>query len=401
MNGVNAFDVTLCIIQMTIMKFTAILAGTALFCSALLSNNTASAQGKPLELYKFTPVYDLPATSVKNQAETGTCWCHSTISFLESELIRKGKGEYNLSEMFIVRHNYIERMANDYMREGKGNLKEGAFTPHVLQWIDKYGIVPEEAYNGINYNSKEHNHRELNRFVHAINGVAVAQHHRSPEYYKLVDSMFDIYLGKLPQTFEYNGRNYTAKSFAKELGFDTILDDYVVLTSVTHHPFYEQVDVEWPDNWNNWKFWNVPLDEFMEIIDNSIKNGYTVCWNGDLTRRCCSCSKGIAINPAPEYFEEAVKFEKKYPEMVVTQENRQQDYEDFKTLDYHAMHITGISKDQEGTIFYKVKDSFGPEQNTITGGYVYMSRSYIQMRSIGILVHKDAIPASIRKKLGK
>lgn len=379
----------------------------ALFTASALFPTAVSAQQNPQDeipqahkLYKFTPIVDLKATSPKNQAETGTCWCHSTISLLESELIRKGKGEHDLSEMFIVRNNYVERMADDYMREGKGNLNEGAFMHNVLDWITKYGIMPESAYNGINYDSPTHNHRELNRFVHAIQGVAVSEHHRSEEYYKLVNSLLDIYLGKVPEEFEYNGKKYTAKSFAKELGLDNVLNEYIPLTSVLHHPMHELVDVEWPDNWNHRKYYNVTLDEFMAIMDNALNNGYTFGWSGDLTKRCCSCWKGIAINPAPEYFEEAVKFEKKYPEINVTPEIRQKDYEDFKTLDCHAMHITGMLKDQDGTIFYKVKDSFNQETNPVTNGYVYMSRSYIMMRTLTILVHKDAIPAGIRKSLG-
>ena len=367
--------------------------------AALLSGAGARAQNDPMKLYKFTTVYDLPATSVKNQAETGTCWCHATLSFLESELIRKGKGEHDLSEMFIVRHNYVERMADDYLRKGKGNVSEGAYTPNVLEWIDKYGIVPEEAYNGINYDSAEHNHRELNDLVHAINSVAVDRKHRSPQYYKLVESLFDIYLGKMPDTFKYEGKTFDPKSFAKHLGLDTVIDDYVMLTSVAHHPFYKEVPSEWADNWNHWKFWNVPIDQLMDIIDNAIKNGYTVCWSGALVKGACSCSKGIAINPEPQYFSEAIKYEKKYPEIVVTQENRQSEYEDFKTTDDHAMHITGILKDQDGTIFYKVKDSFATDRNPHTQGYVYMSRSYMMMRTITILVHKDAVPASILRKL--
>ena len=323
-------------------------------------------------IYRFTPVKDIPVTSVKNQASTGTCWCFATISFLEAELIRKGKGEFDLSEMFA-------HMAT--------------------QAIEKYGILPESVYDGIEYDSPTHSHGELNAYLNGIASVSVSQRKRSPEYYKLMDSLFDIYLGKVPETFTYQGRSYTAKSFAQMLGLDD-LSDYVELTSFSHHPFYAPVSLEIPDNWDNGLQYNLPLNEFMDVIDNALQNGYTVAWDGDVSTSEFNHNKGIAICPEPKDLTEAVKLEKMFPERVVTQDVRQQAFENFDTTDDHLMHLTGLFKDQNGNLFYKTKNSWGPNRNPEMGGYLYMSRAYLQLRSISVMVHKDAIPAAIRRKLG-
>lgn len=350
-------------------------------------------------IYRFTPVKDIPVTSVKNQASTGTCWCFATISFLEAELIRKGKGEFDLSEMFVVRNNYNAKLFDNYLRRGKGNLGQGSIAHMATQAIEKYGILPESVYDGIEYDSPTHSHGELNAYLNGIASVSVSQRKRSPEYYKLMDSLFDIYLGKVPETFTYQGRSYTAKSFAQMLGLDD-LSDYVELTSFSHHPFYAPVSLEIPDNWDNGLQYNLPLNEFMDVIDNALQNGYTVAWDGDVSTSEFNHNKGIAICPEPKDLTEAVKLEKMFPERVVTQDVRQQAFENFDTTDDHLMHLTGLFKDQNGNLFYKTKNSWGPNRNPEMGGYLYMSRAYLQLRSISVMVHKDAIPAAIRRKLG-
>ena len=349
-------------------------------------------------IYKFTPVKDIPATPVKDQARTGTCWCFATVSFLEAELLRQGKGEYDLSEMFVVRNNYNDRIFDNYLRRGKGNINPGSIAHMATKAIEKYGIVPESAYHGINYDSPGHNHGELSAYLKGIADVSVEQRNLSPEYHKLVKSLFDIYLGEVPETFEYKGKTYNPMSFAKMLGFDD-MSDYVELTSFSHHPFYQQVPLEIPDNWDHEKLWNVPLEDFIEIMDNALKNGYTVAWDGDLTSGEFQHNRGIAICPNPEDFQEAVKLEKVYPDRVVTQEVRQKDFETFRTVDDHLMHLTGLYKDQNGNLFYKTKNSWGEGRNPEMKGYLYMSRAYVMMRCVSIMVHKDAIPKDIRKKL--
>ena len=373
------------------MKRILTLALAAVLCTAAFAQTQT--------IYKFTPVKDIKVTPVKDQARTGTCWCFATISFLEAELLRQGKGEYDLSEMFVVRNNYSDRIFDNYLRRGRGNINPGSIAHMATNAVAKYGIVPESAYHGINYDSDSHNHGELSSYLKAIAEVSIEQKNLSPEYNKLVKSLFDIYLGEVPETFEYNGKTYTPQSFAKMLGFDD-MSDYIELTSFTHHPFYQQVPLEIPDNWDHALLWNVPLDDLMAIMDNALEKGYTVAWNGDLTAGEFNHNRGIAICPNPEDFAEAIKLEKVYPDRQVTQEMRQSDFEHFRTVDDHLMHLTGLYKDQNGGKFYKTKNSWGEGRNPEMKGYLYMSKAYIEMRTISIMVHKDAIPKDIRKKLG-
>ena len=376
-----------------------------------LSASCAIAQG-----YQFTEEVRVPATSVKNQASTGTCWCFATTSFMESELLRMGKGEYDLSEMFIVRQKYLNQMQDNYIRRGRGNVGQGSISPSWFHAFEQVGIVPEEVYSGINYDSDRHNHQELAAYVESISSTAVKLKKNSPEYRELANSLMDIYLGEIPDTFTYKGKEYTPKSFAASLGI--VLDDYVELTSFTHHPYYEKFEVEVPDNWEHKQMYNLSLDELMETMDHALKTGYSVCWNGDVSERGFSFTNGVAINPEvnkvdnyeitdrarfekmkpDERLEETYKFEQPYPEIAVTPEIRQEGYETFVTTDDHLMHITGIARDQKGTKYYITKNSWGTERNAF-GGYLNMSESFVRAKTIYILVHKDAIPEAIRAKL--
>ena len=360
---------------------------------AMLQVNIAFSQ-----VFQFTDIVRNPASPVKNQASSGTCWAYATASFIESELLRTGKGEFDLSEMYVVRQNYMNRMNDNYLRRGKGNLGQGSLAHMFTNILANNGVIPQEIYNGINYDSKLNNHKELNQFVNAISAAAVELKQRSPEYYKLVNSLFDIYLGKVPEKFQFKGKEYTPVTFAQSLGLN--MEDYVEITSFSHIPFYKKSVIEVPDNWDFAPFYNLPLDEFMLVMDNALKNGYTVCWDGDVSEKGFSHSNGVAIYPDPaENIEEVVKFQKIYPEVKVTQEIRQKGYESFVTTDDHLMHITGMVKDQNGTIYYMTKNSWGTERNKF-GGYLNMSESYVGAKSISIMIHKDAVPKDIRKKLG-
>lgn len=385
-----------------------------LLTTALCFLGAASALGQG---YQFTEVTRVPATPVKNQASTGTCWCFATISFLESELLRMGKGEYDLSEMFIVRQKYMNQLRDNYLRRGRGNIGQGSLSHTCMNAFEQVGIVPEEAYRGINYDSDRHNHAELTKYLKAIADVAVATRRESPEYKELIDSLFDIYLGKLPERFTYEGKEYTPKSFAASLGLR--MDDYVELTSFTHHPYYETFELEVPDNWEHARMYNLPLDELIEVTDHALKGGYSVCWDGDVSEKGFSFKNGVAINPEVrrvedysttdrarfekmdegERLEEAYKFEAPFPEVKVTPEIRQEGFESFVTTDDHLMHLTGIATDQNGTKYYITKNSWGTERNAF-GGYLNMSESFVRAKTIYILVHKDALPAGIREKLG-
>lgn len=350
--------------------------------------------------YQFTEVIRIPVTPVKDQNATGTCWCFASTSFLEAELMRMGKGEYDLSELFTVRHNYYERMDDNYLRRGKGNISEGSIAHMTLNIIDKYGIVPQSAYSGINYDSPLPNHRELGTYLRAIAEGSVKLKARSPEYWELQDALFDIYMGKLPETFMYDGKEYTPLTFRDMLGLNT--DDYIEITSFSHHPFYQQVPLEIPDNWDHALLYNLPLDEMMEVIDNALNNGYTVCWDGDVSEKGYVYNPlGVAILPADATLDrktiaatDTLIAEVEY----VDQALRQAGYESFTTTDDHLEHLTGIATDPAGTKYYITKNSWGAEGPY--DGYHYMSEKYIRAKTVSILVHKDAIPAAIRAKLG-
>ncbi len=364
--------------------------------------NLLDAQIKDVssEPYNFKVTNIQPSTPVKNQAVTGTCWSFTLKSFFESELIRAGKGEHDLSEMFTVRYNYINRVNDNYLKLGKGNLAEGSLTQMALNVMDQYGMVPEEVYNGINYNSKTHNHRELNRFVNAIAQVPIDLKTKSPEYKKLLNSLLDIYLGPVPETFNYRGKEYTPKTFLQELGLKT--ENYVQLTSFNHHPFYTDFALEIPDNWNSGRFHNLPLDEFIQVIDYALENGHTVSWGGDMSEKSYSDEVGIAVNATKEELDSEegrkLSFSRIYKEAPVTQESRQHGFETFVTTDDHLMHLIGKGKDSQGTVYYIVKNSWKPEINRF-GGYNFLSLNYVRAKTVYMMVHKDAVPAGILSKL--
>jgi len=381
-----------------------------------LGSLSAFAQG-----YQFKTVVSNPVTPVKNQSSTGTCWCFATTSFMESELLRMGKGEYDLSEMFIVRQKYLNQLKNNLILRGKGNVGQGSLSHTWMNAFDQVGIVPEEVYHGINYNSEVHNHGELAKWIETLANFSSSARSLSPEYYKIQTSILDTYLGEVPETFKYKGKEYTPKSFAQSLGLN--MDDYVELTSFTHHPYYKPMVVEVQDNWEHASQYNLPLDELMYAMDYALKAGYTIAWDGDVSEAGFSHANGVAINPdvakIPQEdnttdrarFENAqrgpqagqarpnVKFDKPYPEIDVTPEIRQAGYEGFTTTDDHLMHVTGIVTDQNGTKYYITKNSWGTDRNTM-GGYLNMSESYVKAKTIYIMVNKNALPKEIRAKLG-
>ena len=362
--------------------------------SALVATTTFAQTEKkePTYEYQFTIVKEHPATPVKDQAKTGTCWCFAMTSFMESELIRTGKGEHDLSEMFVVRHNYVRRIKDNILRRGKGNIFPGSIG-HMYTWVMKNaGLLPEEVYNGINYESKKHNHDDLSTWVKAINTTAVEM--KKPLPVEIVDGVLDAYLGKVPEKFTYRGKEYTVESFTKSLGLNA--DDYVEITSFTHHPFYEKVMVEIPDNWDYALMYNVPLNEMMQIIDNAINTGYTVAWDGDLSEPGYAFKHHVAVN-TKENIRNQKTLKAKAKEDVVTQESRQKGFETFETVDDHLEHITGIAKDQDGVKYYKTKNSWGTDENGT--GYHYISEEYVKGKTISIVVHKNSIPKEIRNKL--
>lgn len=364
---------------------------------------TISSEGQITQkcpVYQFEYTRMLPSTPVKNQAVTGTCWSFATTSYLESELIRTGKGEFDLSEMHTVRYNYINRVKDNFLKRGKGNLQEGSLSNMLFDVVNEHGIVPEEVYSGINYNSPTHNHALLNEYVNVISQVPVKNKEVTVEFEKLLNSLLDIYLGVVPQMFTYKGREYTPKSFFQSLGLNT--NDYIFLTSFTHHPYYKEFLLEIPDNWNGGLYYNLPLDEFMQVIDNSIDKGFSVCWDGDMSEKSYSDKAGLAVMPTTEELASEggskLSFARIYKEEKIDEAYRQKGFETFVTTDDHLMHLIGKAVDKNGTTYYVVKNSWKPEINRF-GGYNHLSREYIKAKTISILVHKDAVPTDILKKL--
>ena len=371
-----------------------------LIASIVLININTNAQDTG---YKFKMKKEIAATPVKSQYRTSTCWSFSSLSFLESELIRMGKGEFDLSEMFVVRYTYLGK-ADKYVRmHGNSNLAGGGAFHDVLNIIREYGIVPEEVYSGKVIGEENHIHGELDAVIKGYLDAVIKNRNRklTPVWKKGLAGILDAYLGEIPDKFEYNGKTYTPKTFATESGINP--DDYIVLSSFTHHPFYEKFIIEIPDNWAWGECYNLPLNEFEEVLDNALKNSFSVAWGSDMSDKGFSRNFGVAVVPEKDWEEMTEEelnnvFKTPCKQKNITQELRQEGFDNFTTTDDHGMHIIGVGKDQKGNKFYKVKNSWG--EYGPYDGYLYASKAYILYKSINYMIHKDAVPDSIREKLG-
>lgn len=356
-------------------------------------NAQEEKEKKDKAVHEFEMVYDVYATNVKSQDKTGTCWCFATKSFLESELYRMGKGDVDLSEMFIVRNTYPLKAERYFRYHGMFNFGQGGQAHDVMHIIKKYGLMPESAYSGKAAFKDEYNHSEMERALKGmLDGVISGRGEKSRVWLDAVNAVLDVYLGDIPQKFEYEGETYTPESFRDEMGINP--DDYVEFTSYISYPMWEAVNLELPDNWTFDLYYNVPADDLMRIMDYALENGYSVAWDGDVSEKTFNMKTGYAVLPEDgEYSEEEPE-----TEIEVTDESRQKTFDTFSTTDDHLMHMTGLAKNQEGTDFYYIKNSWG--ESGKYDGYIYMSEPYVKMKTIAFMVHKDAVPSDIKDKLG-
>lgn len=382
----------------------------------LATSLQVSAQSKTDSLpekYIFTKVIDLPATPVKDQASSGTCWSFATTSFIESEIIRLTKDTFDLSEMYSVRKAY-EAKARHFVRlHGLANFGEGGQAHDVMNVVRESGLMTEAAYPGLANGQTKPSHAEMEALLEAMVGV-IAKNPAgklSPEWPRTISAVLDVYMGKVPATF--GSPATTLLEFAKKIN----PDDYIEITSYTHHPYYTSFSLEVPDNWSGGAYYNVPLDELIMIMDNALAKGYTVDWDGDVSDKGFSHKNGIAVVPEvsienmsgrerlkwdklseKERRAQFYSFEKPVPEKSITAEDRQIAFDNFSSTDDHLMHITGTVKDQNGKRYFRTKNSWSAESNNF-GGYLNMSEAYVRLNTIAIMIHKDALPKDIRKKL--
>lgn len=393
---------------------------SVLTLAAMAQTDAATATPDSIEGFRFTTIDSVGITPVKNQHRSSTCWSFSTIGFLESELLRMGKGEFDLSEMFVVSHTMVDRAEYVVRMYGTAEFAPGGSAYDVIYCLKHYGLVPQEVMPGIQYGATPADtlpvHAELDAvakgYLHGLTSAKLKK--LTPAWKKGLQAIYDTYLGACPETFTYNGKQYTPQSFAKSLGLNA--DDYVSITSYTHHPFYSTFALEVPDNWRMDQMYNVPIDDLMRIIDNAIANGYTMAWGADVSEVGFT-RKGIGVMPDADkgadltgsdaahwlgLTEKDKKDEltkKPLPEMEITQEMRQQAYDNWETTDDHGMQIFGTAHDQNGKRYYMIKNSWGTQKSDYKGIW-YISEAFMKYKTNDILVHKNAIPKDIRKKLG-
>lgn len=349
--------------------------------------------------YIFTHVIDIEASEIKSQGNTGTCWSFSTSSFIESEIFRKTGEMIDISEMYNVRYTYPKKAWNYIMRQGKIQFSEGGLAHDVMNSIEKYGVVPESAFSGLVSNNSKHDHSKIIPELKKVLDDYIKNDKNSsyPNWKKSIDSILDIHLGKTPTQFIYNGVTYNPKTFLEKTKLST--ENYVTLTSFLHQPYNTSFVLNIPDNFSNGVFYNIEMNQLISEVDNALKKGYSLALDCDVSEKTFSAKKGIAI--IPENFENNEKgMTYIVKEATITPEFRQQEFENFNTTDDHLMHIVGMVKDQKGNEYYKVKNSWGGTSKRIgNNGYVYMSKVFFKLKTISVLVHKNALSEILKEDL--
>lgn len=360
---------------------------TACAIGLLLS---VKAQETPLKAIK-----DNAATTVKNQGASGTCWNYSTTSLIESEELRKGLGEFNLSEMYTARNVYIEKAKNYILRQGKAQFGEGGLGHDLIRAVSLYGAMPQEVFQGASGEVPDHSGLE-NALKTYLDGV-LKKRPLATDWLKGYEEILDQKIGTPPANFDYKGKNYTAKTFAKEvLKFDA--NDYVNISSFTHHPYYAPFILEAPDNFANGSFYNLPLNEMVNLTRDALKGGYTIMWDADISNSNFQQQKGYAMLFDNAEDSKQAALNPNVKEKVYSPELRQQLYENLTTQDDHLMHLTGLDESADGKIFFKVKNSWGSVGPF--KGYIEVSEPYFAINTVSLVVPKAALSKELKKKLG-
>jgi bleomycin hydrolase len=368
----------------------------SLMAALLMLPSAVEAKKKktPEPPFKFTIEVEYPRVATKSQGSSSTCWSYSTTSFLETELQRIGKPEVELSVMFTVRNIYVDKAEQFVRWNGKCEFGPGGANHDVITSIKKYGIVPWSVYTGNEIRENAVIHNEMDGVLRAyVDGIVKNPNGKISTAWKAgFSNLVHAYLGKVPENFEYKGSSYTPTSFAASLGLN--LDDYVEISSFSHHPFYKQFVLEVPDNWIRGSVYNVPVEELDQIAEYSLRNGYTVAWASDLDKGF-NFGLGVAVVPPDNWDGRTFK---PGMEPSISQERRQLEFENYQTTDDHGMHLVGIAHDQNGGKYYLEKNSWGPGNQY--KGNSYISSAYLKLKSTCIMVNKNGIPQEIRTKLG-
>ena len=388
-----------------------------ILAALFISGTSLFAQVKNDEGFQFTVVKENPITSTKNQNRSGTCWAFSSLGFFEAELLRMGKGEWDFSEMYLAHKTYEDRAKAAVRMHGDVSFSQGGSFYDCVYCMKHYGMIPQSAMPepGTLYGDSLPNFGEFfNMLEPLVAAVAKGEQKKlSPMWFKPINATLDAYLGEVPTEFTYKGKTYTPQSYMASTGIN--VDDYVSLPSFTHHPFYEQFIIEVQDNWRWGTSYNLPLDEFMQVMESAVKNGYTFAWGADVSENGFS-REGIAVCPDLQKLKETSGSDYEHwfgpsatvtrasyttrplPEKTVTQEMRQEAYDNWETTDDHGMLIYGIAKDQNGKEYFMVKNSWGTDYKY--KGVWYASKAFVAYKTMNILIHKNAIPKDIAKKLG-
>ncbi|PRD51326.1 aminopeptidase C [Sphingobacterium gobiense] len=354
------------------------------------------------EGFRFTEVINLGNTSIKNQGSSGTCWSYSGNSFLESEMIRMGKQPVEISPIYTARNTYIEKAKNFVRLHGEQAQGDGGQLHDVLTIFRKYGAVPQAVYTGLQEGQKRNNFGEMSPILQGITASIAKSKKPSTTWITAFTAAMDAYLGEVPESFPYEGKTYTPRTFADEvIGINP--DDYIGISSFEEHPYYKPFVLLIPDNWSFESFYNVQINDLTDIIDKALQNGYTIAWATDVSEKSFSWKNGVAYvpkKPIEQMSAEEIEtmFNGPKPEATITPAQRQEAFDNYTTTDDHGMHIVGTVKDQNGKEYYIVKNSWG-ESNDYKG-YMYATKEYVRYKTISILLHKKALSKNMQSQLG-